>query len=224
MNRKEIDLVKNKRIQLEPLRQAVKYWYLPSIVGFVFLLVNTFTLYNREDPLAMLVLFFGISFFLCGILEITFALINRIFISNWALHLTNGVITIISGLLLLMSDDISTTLLVYAVGFMIFIRSFLAISFTMNIKNLGSANWPFMLLLSVVGLFSSSFLLYSVSSKFEVILSLIRFNLFLSGLFYIYFSLQLKDLHKLSNEPPIDFDEGLKNLADEMYEDFEKRK
>lgn len=213
-----------KRIIIESMRNAVRHWYLISIVGFIFLLVNVLTLYGSEETLGELSIIFGVSYLICGVLEIVFALINRTEISIWILHLSYGIAITISGLSLVINSNISVKHLVYSIGIMILIRSIGKISFALNIKNLGSANWLFMMLLGLIGLSSSYLLIYSSSLEFETILPIIGFNMFLSGLFSIYFSLQLRDLHKLSLEPPIDLSEGLSDLSDEMLEDFEKNK
>ena len=59
------------------IESAIKYWYLPLIVGILLIVLGIWTLTTPLESYIMLSIVFAVGFLLSGILEMIFALGNR---------------------------------------------------------------------------------------------------------------------------------------------------
>jgi len=207
-------------ISINPSK-AIRFWHIPLITGLLFLILSCVIFFNPASSLETFIIIFSLGFTFTGISEIIFSLINRHLLKNWMSHLTLGVVTAIAGALSFLNPAVTLNMIVYIVAFVILFRSIFKIVFALNIKNQGSANWPFMLLLGVLGILLSFVLLYKTFFAIASIAFLIALTLLLTGLFSIYFSLQLRMLHKLTVDKSFDLASKLEELADDMKKEYD---
>lgn len=130
-----------KSIFFKPIRDSIKYWYVPLIIGLFFIVVSVIAFTSPERSLLTLSILFALSFLLSGISEVVFSLMNRNRMENWGWSLAFGIITLILGISLLMHPNLSLGILAFYIGIVILFRSVAAFSFALDLKRYGSKKW-----------------------------------------------------------------------------------
>lgn len=206
---------------IKSMKGTLKYWYLPLLAGLIFMIVSVVVFTSPLSSFGVLAILFSLSFLFGGIAEIIFSIANRKLMVNWGWSLAFGLITFAVGILLLMNTVLSMAVLAYYVGFTILFRSIAAMSFAIDLKKYGSKNWGGLLALGILGAITSFVLIWNplfagISAVFLVALSFL-----FAGLFSIFFSMQLRKLHKLSRKLPTERKGGgFDTLADEIHEEL----
>ncbi|MEH0156880.1 DUF308 domain-containing protein [Limibacter armeniacum] len=197
------------------VRKTVKYWYVPLIVGIIFIAAGIWTFTSQLEAYLALALIFSLSFIFSGVSEIVFSIANRTHLENWGWMLCFGIFTLIIGLLLLLNPEISMTTLPFYVGFVVLFRSIGAVSTALDLKNYGVLDWGNLLGVGILGIIFSFILLWNPLFAGLTIVFWTALALTVTGCFSIYFSFKLKKLHDLPNKVP----EDLKH----EYEDLQMR-
>lgn len=203
---------------LQSIKRAIKHWYIPLLVGIFFIIVSIVAFTSPLSALVTLAVLFAMSFLFGGIAEIVFSLVNRDQLENWGWTLAFGIITFVVGMLLLLNPALSITTLAFYVGFVILFRSIAAIGLAMDIKKYGNKNWGSLMTLGILGAIFSFILLWNPVFAGMSVVVLVSLNFLFAGLFSIYFSLQLRKLHKHSKTLSAD----LTNRYEELTEDIRK--
>lgn len=178
------------------IKDAVKHWYIPLIVGILFIGVSILVFSSPLGSLLTLSIFFALSFLLGGIFEIIFSVSNRHRLENWGWALAFGIMTTLIGGLLILNPQLSLTALLFYVGFIILFRSIGAISFALDVKRYGSKNWGLLLAFGIIGAIVSFFLIWNPAFAGISVVILVAMGFLFGGLFNIYFSIQLRRVHK----------------------------
>ena len=199
---------------VKSIKEVIKHWYIPLLVGIFFVIVSIVAFTSPESSLLTLSILFALSFLLGGISEVVFSITNKSQLENWGWSLAFGLITAIVGFLLLIQPIVSLAIMAFYIGFVILFRSVGAISFAIDIKRYGSKNWGGLLVLGVLGTLFSFVLIWNPVFAGLSIVILIALSFLLTGMFSIFFALQLRKLHKNSKV----ISERLK----ERYEDLMK--
>ena len=121
--------------------ETIKHWYIPAIVGSIFIAVGIYTFASPATSYVALSILFSLSFLFAGLSEISFSLTNRNEMDNWGWMFTFGVLTTVVGGLLLANPEVSMLTLSFYVGFLIIFRAISAISFSLDLKDYGVADW-----------------------------------------------------------------------------------
>jgi uncharacterized membrane protein HdeD (DUF308 family) len=206
---------------LKTIKEAVKNWYIPLIVGLFFVIVSILAFTSPASSLLALSIFFALSFLFGGLSEIIFSIVNRHQMENWGWTLSFGIITFIVGLSLTIHPKLSLTVLAFYIGFGILFRSVAAISFALDIKRYGSKNWGVLLALGFLGAIFSFILIWNPVFAGLSIILLIALSFLFAGLFSIYFSLQLRKLHTSPKTISSQLRERYDNIMEEIREELE---
>ncbi|WP_299535554.1 HdeD family acid-resistance protein [Ulvibacterium sp.] len=177
--------------------KSIKYWYVPLIMGLIFLGTGIYTFMVPLESYLTLALLFGISFLVSGIMEVVFSIANRKHIENWGWSLVSGILSLAIGILLIMRPDISLLTLPIYVGFWVFFRSIMAIGVSIDLKRFGILDWGNLMLVGVFGLMFSFFLLWNPLFAGITIVVWTGLALISVGIFGIYFAFKLKKLKKM---------------------------
>lgn len=205
---------------IKTIKNSVKYWYIPLLVGIFFIIVSIVVFSSPMGSLLTLSLLFALTFLLGGLSESIFAVANRKDLDNWAWSLAFGIVTFIVGLLLLLNPLLSMTALAFYVGFVILFRSISTIGFALDIKKYGSKNWLGLLLLGIIGTFFSFLLIWNPLFAGMSIVILVALNFLLAGLFSIFLSVQLRNLHQSSKKISTRLKEKYDDLMEEIREEW----
>ncbi|MCM4167417.1 hypothetical protein KCTC52924_01088 [Arenibacter antarcticus] len=208
---------------LKSIKKAIRHWYIPLLVGIFFVIVSIVAFTAPLSSLITLAILFAMSFLFGGISEIIFSLVNRDQLENWGWTLAFGIITFIVGILLLLNPALSITTLAFYVGFVILFRSIAAISMAIDIKKYGSKNWGSLMALGILGALFSFILLWNPLFAGMSVVVLISLSFLFAGLFSIYFSLQLRRLHKYSKTLSSDLNQRYEQLAEDIRREWDNQ-
>lgn len=183
---------------LKSLKQTIKHWYIPLLVGIFFVVVSIVVFSSPAGSLVALSLLFALSFLFSGLSESLFALANKDHLDNLGWSLALGIITLIVGFLLLLNPALSLTVLAFYIGFVILFRSISTIGFAIDVKKYGSKNWGGLLVLGIIGTIVSFILIWNPLFAGLSVVILVALSFLFAGLFSILLAFQLRKLHKSS--------------------------
>ncbi len=109
---------------LKTIKNTVKYWYVPSIIGAILILLGG---YLFSVPLATymtLAILFSISFVITGGLEVYFSIQNKDELEGWGWYLASGIISLVLGIILIIKPQTAAATLPFFIGFTLLFRSF----------------------------------------------------------------------------------------------------
>lgn len=205
---------------LKSIKEVIKHWYIPLLVGVFFVVVSVVAFTSPESSLLTLSFLFALSFLFGGISEIVFSITNKRQLENWGWSLAFGIITSIVGFLLLVQPIVSLSIMSFYIGFAILFRSVGAISFAIDIKRYGSKNWGGLLILGMLGTLFSFILIWNPVFAGMSIVILIALSFLFAGLFSIFLAMQLRKLHKNSKVISTRLQERYEDLMKEIREEW----
>lgn len=203
---------------LKTAMDAVKHWYIPLIIGLIFILLGIYVLATPAASYLTLSLVFSLSFLVSGILEIVFSIANRKEMDSWGWYLAGGVLYSLLGILLLSRPEISLITLPFVVGFYVLFYSASALGWAYDLRNMGIMGWGNVAVAGVLGIILSFILLWNpLFAGFSLVLwTGIAFLMI--GLSGIMFSLHLK---KIKNMPG-KLSEELKNRIENIKKEYQQ--
>jgi uncharacterized membrane protein HdeD (DUF308 family) len=183
---------------LKTVRTAIKQWYIPFIVGLIFICAGIWTFLSPLESYLTLSLVFSLAFLISGIFEIVFSISNRKEIDNWGWTLIFGIATMLIGILLLVHPEISITTLPLYVGFLLLFRSIGGVSYALDLKDYGVIDWGYLMAVGILGIIFSFILIWNPVFAGATIIFWTGITLIAGGVFSIHLSLKLRKLKKLS--------------------------
>ncbi|MXV38539.1 HdeD family acid-resistance protein [Flavobacteriaceae bacterium Ap0902] len=200
------------------VRKAIKHWYIPLIIGILFIALGILVMTRPESSFLAIAILFSLSFLLGGLAESIFYISNRDRIDNWGWPLAFGVTTMIIGILMLTNPALSMTTLALFIGFILLFRSISYISYSLDLKNYGIKNWGWMLGFGIISAIVSIVLILNpVIAGLSVVL-LVALNFILVGILNAYLSIQLRNIHKSSKK----LSDDLQRRHDELMQDISR--
>jgi|SRR5690554_783368 len=206
---------------LNSFKKSVKHWYIPLLVGILFIVVSIVAFTSPITSLLALSIFFALSFLFSGISEIVFSISNRNRLNNWGWSLAFGIITFIIGLSLVSHPELSLAVLAFYVGFLLLFRSISSISFALDIKKYGGKNWGVLLIFGILGAIASFFLIWNPAFAGLSIVVFVALSFLFTGIFSILLSFQLRKLHKSSKAISAKLKSRYDALMEEIREEWE---
>ncbi len=174
----------------------VKYWYLPLILGLIFIAVGIWVIFAPVESFLAFSMLFAVAFLISGILGISYAISNRKIISAWGWSLASGIAELLIGILLIGRPDISAIILALFVGFAVLFRSIMAIIWAYEFKKLVDPGWRGLLILGILGVLFSLILLWNPVLAGLTVVVYASAAFIVTGGFQVYFSLKLKKQKK----------------------------
>ena len=185
---------------IKKVNSTVKHWYIPLIVGLLFIGLGLWTIFNPAESYLGLAILFIIAFIVGGLLEIIFAISNKDELDHWGWELANGILSFVIGIIMAMRPELSMATLPFYIGFVIMFRSIMAISSSMELKKYGVLDWGNLMAMGILGLIFSFILLWNPLFAGLSIVVWTGMAFITIGGYAIYFSLKLKKLHKFGKE------------------------
>lgn len=197
--------------------QTIQHWYIPAIVGSIFIAVGIYTFVSPATSYAALAILFSLSFLFAGLSEISFSLINKNEMNNWGWMLAFGILTTVMGGLLLANPAVSMLTLSFYVGFLIIFRAISAISFSLDLKDYGVGDWGVLLLLGILGLMFGVLMIWKPTFAGMTLVILTGLSFITTGIFSLYMAFKLKKLNELPQKMPEELKLRYKQLQQEIY-------
>ncbi|WP_400262074.1 HdeD family acid-resistance protein [Sphingobacterium sp. SG20118] len=185
---------------LEKIKSSVKHWYIPLILGILFILVG---IWVSRTPLAAyltLAIIFATTFLVAGILEIIYAIVNRNTLNHWVWELISGIIGLFLGFLLISNPAISMVALSLYVGFGILFYSIKGIGKALELKKHGFKGWIYTMIIGVAGLILSFIMIWNPVFGGMTIVFYTSFSFIILGVLNIFLSIKMKGLNKRLGE------------------------
>ena len=185
---------------VKKVNSTVKHWYIPLIVGLLFIGLGIWTIFRPAESYLGLAILFTMAFIIGGLLEIVFAISNKDELDHWGWELANGILSFVIGIIMVMKPELSLTTLPFYIGFVIMFRSMMAISSSMELKKYGVLDWGNLMAMGILGLIFSFILLWNPIFAGLTIVIWTGMALITIGGYGIYFSLKLKKLKNLGDD------------------------
>lgn len=206
---------------LSSLRNAVKNWYIPLIVGILFIITSIIVFSTPLQSLLTLAMFMSVAFIVGGIFEVIFAISNHKSMDNWGWSLVFGLLTLIVGLMLYANPGLSILTLSIYVGFILLSRSIGSISFAIDIKRHSIGHWVGLLIFGILGTIVSIILLLNPIYAGISAIYLIGFSFLFGGIFSVFWSIQLRKLHKRAKNIKPEIKERIRKLEEDLRTEWE---
>ncbi len=181
-------------IILNRIKQNVKHWYLPVILGVVFIIAGIFIMMTPVASYLSLALLFSWLFFFAGIAEIAFALSNRKELDGWGWILFSGIVDVVLGLILLSQPAITLQVLPIYVGCVLLFRSVRSLSMAVELNRYGVKGISSLVLFGILGLLFAIFMMTNLEAGAFTIVYWTAFSILTLGLFSILYGVKLKKL------------------------------
>jgi len=180
---------------MEQIKSAVKYWWVPLLVGILFIVSGIYTLMTPMETFLVLTVFFSVSFLVSGIFEVFFALSVRDSLEGWGWLLVYGLINLVVGMILINNPEISVATLPIYIGLLVMFRAITAIGSSMDLKRNGVSDWSYLLILGILGIIFSFILIRNPGFAGLSLGVWVAIALITIGIAAAFFSFRLKDLH-----------------------------
>lgn len=200
----------------------VKHWYVPLIIGVVFILMG---IYVFSIPIAVYItlsIFFSLSFLTSGIFEIFFAISNRKVLSGWGWYLVSGIIGLVFGIYLIIQPGLSMAILPFFVGFGLFFRSAYMLGIAFDMKSYGFINWGNVALMSGLGLVVSFLLVANPIFTGISLVVLTSLSFIFTGVAAVMLSFDLKKLKNAPAKVKADLKDQVEKLKNDVHEEIKK--
>lgn len=194
------------------LGNTIRYWYIPAIIGIIFILVGVYTFRTPGDAYLNLSMVFSLSFLFSGLSDIILSISNRKELDNWGWILVMGIATTLIGVFLIKNPIVSVVTLPYYVGFLVLFRSISAVGYSFDLKSYGIPGWWNLLILGILGILFSAILIYNPMISGMTIVTVTGISFIILGILSIVFSFQLKKLKKYSEKIPKDLKHKYKEI------------
>ncbi len=205
---------------LKTIRNAVKHWYIPLLIGILLILLGIYVLSTPVASYVTLSIMFSYSFLFAGIMEIIFSLSNKRELDGWGWYLAGGILNTLFGVLLLNNPAISMTTLPFIIGFFAMFRSIQYVSFALDLKSYGVRSWGWTLFFGILGILFSFMLLWNPVFAGLTIVIWTGMAIITAGFASCVLSTQLKNLKNLASRTPEDW----KRRYDELKEEYHRYK
>ncbi|MEO2071140.1 MAG: DUF308 domain-containing protein [Zunongwangia sp.] len=176
------------------LYNLTKHWYIPLIIGLLFVGVGIWVFRTPAESYLTLTLLFSISFLVSGIFEIFYSVTNRKNLYGWVWNLVGGIANAIIGILLLSKPEVSLIVFPIYIGLWLLFRSILAVGTSLGL-GLGSG---YLLVLGILGILFSFVLLWNPLFAGLTVVYWTGFGLLVFGIYNIIFSFQARKIKKHS--------------------------
>ena len=102
---------------LHSIKNSIKHWYVPLLVGVLFIIISIVVFTSPLSSLLTLSMLFSLSFIFGGLSEIIFSIANREELDNWGWTLAFGIITLVIGTSMFTHPALSISILSFYVGY-----------------------------------------------------------------------------------------------------------
>jgi uncharacterized membrane protein HdeD (DUF308 family) len=202
------------------LTKSVKHWYIPLIIGIIFIALGIYILTVPLETYVVLSILFSLSFIISGLFDIYFSIRNHKILQGWGWYLVGGLLLLAVGVFLIIYPNISIAVLPFVVGITLLFRSFQLLGFAFDLKSLKILNWGNTAMISLLGIVCSFMLLASpIFTGFSLVL-LTGFSCIFIGISSIFLSFDLKKLKGIPDKLNSELKNKIEAIKKEIDEHF----
>ena len=205
-------------IFFKTIRNTIKHWYVPAIIGALFIVLGGYLFTVPESAYLSLVMLFSISFLASGIMEIFFSVQNKDELDGWGWYLASGIFTLLIGVILITKPVVAATTLPFFIGFSLLFRSFQGLGFAFELKNYGVLRWGNLAIVSVLGIILSFLLIVNPIFAGISLVVMTALSFIFAGIVSIVLAFQLKTFPERINK---ELKEKIEHLKEEYYKNIQ---
>lgn len=203
---------------LKTIQDSVKHWYVPLILGLIFVCTGLYCLFNTGETYTVFSKVLAYSIMASGLIEILFIFSKIKEETDWKWSLVFGLTELAIGYILISNPAISFVVLSIVVAFMVLIRSLSAIANSIELRTLGTTDWWVLTVFGVIGVIMSFILINNPKLAGMTVAFWIGLALILLGLFSVFLSLKFRKIKKAANKIPADLKNKWSSLNNEIKE------
>ena len=207
---------------LKTVRNTVKYWYVPAIIGVLFIILGGYLFSIPVATYLTLTIFFSLTFLFSGILEIVFSVQNKDELEGWGWYLTSGIFSLLIGVALVAKPEVAATTLPFFIGFSLLFRSFQGLGFAFELKNYGVIKWGNLAILSILGIVFSFLLIANPIFTGISLVVMTALSFIFVGISAIVLAFQLKKLKTLPGKLRKELKDKIEDLKEEYYNEIKR--
>lgn len=182
------------------IEHTLKYWYLPLIPGFLFIILGIWTWSTPLGTLITVATLFSVSLIISGIIEVLYTISNRKNLKNWGWQLVSGILGLLVGILLISRPETSALIISMYLGLWLLFRFIMTISTAIDLKEEGQKRWIWVLIMGIIGIIFSMLLLANPIFLGISLSIWLGFALFLLGTLHIILGFWLKKVKKKAHD------------------------
>lgn len=201
---------------LHSLTNTVKHWYLPLIIGILFILLGAYIMTVPLETYVTLSIFFSVSFFVTGLLEVVFSLQNSRSLQGWGWYLVSSLLSLAIGIYLMTYPGISITILPFVIGFTLLFRSFQLLGIAFDLKSSKVLGWGNLAIASVLGIILSFLLIANPLFTMVSVVTLTALSFMMVGIAAIVLAFNLKKMKDLPNKLSKEAKDRIQELQNEI--------
>jgi uncharacterized membrane protein HdeD (DUF308 family) len=181
---------------LGTLSTGVKNWWWFIVKGLLLIVAGIAIFAKPLDGYASLSILFSLVMLGAGLAQIFFATSNSDVLKGWGWTLASGIMDVIIGGYLLAFPLVTMATLPFILGFWLLFRSFYLIGASFDLKDLGVADWGWLLFGGILSTVLGFFVLYYPAAGAISIIYVSGSAFIVAGVFNLYLAVKLKDLKK----------------------------
>lgn len=179
---------------LKSIKSSIKNWYLQLLIGILFIAVGVYTFMSPGAAYLSLAILFSISFFISGLSDIIFSLSNKNELDNWGWILAIGILTFVTGIILMIHPEISMVTIPFIIGFLFMFRSVAGIGIALDMKSYGIKEWGWMMAFGILGMIFSFIMIWNPIFAGMTLVVLTGMVMLIIGFFHVFLGFKLKKL------------------------------
>jgi uncharacterized membrane protein HdeD (DUF308 family) len=170
----------------------IKNWWLPLLVGAIFMLVGVWTISTPLASYMSLVIIFASFMFVSGIFSLVFSIRNRDEIDDWGWHLAGAIFDFVIGAILFFHPAITMAVLPFMVAFYFLFKGFATFGFASDMRKYGDQGWGWLALSGVLSTVFAIMILFNPTLGGLTIVVFTALAFFSLGFFNIALAFSLK--------------------------------
>ena len=177
-------------------KHHLHYWWIFMLSGAC---LTAFGLYVATNPSLTydgLSLFFAGILIVSGIFELAFCISNRNWFTGWVWFLAGAILDLVLGAVFITNPILAAISLPFFAGCWLLVRSAVLVGRAFQAKKKRLSDWPWLLGWAVTGILFSVINIYNPLFSEDRSMIWTAFALLGVGIFYIHFSVLVKQSHK----------------------------
>jgi uncharacterized membrane protein HdeD (DUF308 family) len=178
------------------LKANVRNWWWFIIKGLLLIIAGIAIFSRPLEGYVGLSVLFSVVMLGTGLAQIFFASSNSDVLKGWGWTLASGILDVVIGIYLLAFPLVTMATLPFILGFWLLFRSFYLIGASFDLKDLGVADWGWLLFGGILSSVLGCFVLYYPGAGAISIIYVSGSAFVVAGVFNLYLSVKLKALKK----------------------------
>ena len=178
----------------------VRNWWWFIVKGLLLIIAGVAIFARPLEGYVGLSVLFSMVMLGAGFAQIFFASSNRNALKGWGWTLASGILDVVIGIYLLSFPLVTMATLPFILGFWLLFRSFYLIGVAFDLKDLGVADWGWLLFGGILSSILGFFVLYYPGAGAISIIYVSGSAFIVAGIFNVYLSVKLKAMKKAVTE------------------------